>query len=60
MIKGKYQLKLNESELENEANNLFKKVVNDKDLFNEIQENGIKIEGYNEKINMGIVNNDTI
>ena len=60
MIKGKYQLKLNESELEKEANNLFKKFVNDKELSNEIPENGIKIEGYNEIINMGIVNNDTI
>jgi len=47
IIKGKYQLKLNESELENEINNLFKKVVNDKKLFNEISVNGIKIEGYN-------------
>ena len=60
IIKGKYQLKVNESELENEADNLFKKAVNDKDLFNEIPKNGIKIEGYNEIINMGIVNNDTI
>jgi len=60
IIKGKYQLKLNESEIEKEADNLFKKVANDKDLFNEIPENGIKIEGYNEIITMGIVINDTI
>jgi hypothetical protein len=60
LIKGKYQLKLNENELENEAYNLFNKTVNDKDLFNEIPVNGIKIEGYNEIITMGIVNNDTI
>ena len=60
IIKGKYQLKLNENELEKELNNLFKKAVNDKDLFNELPENEIKTEGYNEIINMGIVNNNTI
>ena len=60
IIKGKYQLKLKENELENKANSLFKKAVNDKDLFYEIPENGIKIEGYNEIITMGIVNNETI
>jgi len=60
IIKGKYQLKLKENELEKEADNLLKKAVNDKDLFNEIPENGIKIEGYNEIITMGIVINDTI
>ena len=60
IIKGKYQLKLNESEIEKEADNLFKKVANDKDLFNEIPENGIKIEGYNEIINMGLVHNNSI
>ena len=60
IIKGKYQFKLNENEFENEADNLLKKVVNDKDLFNEIPANGIKIEGYDEIITMGIVNNDTI
>ena len=43
IIKGKFQLKLNESELEIEGIDLFKKAVNDKDLFNEIPENGIKI-----------------
>ena len=60
IVKGKYQLKLNENELEKEANDLFINVVNDKDLFSEIPENGIKIEGYNEIINMGMVNNDSI
>jgi len=60
IIKGKYQLKIPEDKLEKESNNLFKKVANNKDLFDEIQENGISIEGYNEIINMGIVNNDTI
>ena len=60
IIKGKYQLKLNENELKKESNDLFKKIINDKDLFNEIPENGIKIEGYNEIINMGIANNNTI
>jgi len=60
IIKGKYQLQLKENELEDKANSLFKKAVNDKDLFYEIPENGIKIEGYNEIITMGIVNNDTI
>jgi len=44
IVKGKYQLKLNENELEKEANDLFINVVNDKDLFSEIPENGIKIE----------------
>ena len=56
IIKGKYKL----IDLEKKANELFIKVVNDKDLFSEIPENGIKIEGYNGIINMGIVNNDTI
>ena len=60
LIKGKYQLKLKENQLEKETDNLLKKVANDKDLFNEIPENGIKIEGYNEIITMGIVNNDSI
>ena len=56
IIKGKYKL----IESEKITNDLFKKVVNDKDLFSEIPVNGIKIEGYNEIIIMGIVNNDTI
>ena len=60
IIKGKYQLKLNETELNKFTNNLFINVVNDKELFSEMPEDGIKIEGYNEAINMGIVNNDTI
>ena len=58
IIKGKYQLKFNETELEKEANNIFKRIINDTNLFSEIPENGIKIEGYDEIINMGKVNNN--
>ena len=60
IIKGKYKLKLNDSKLEKEANDLLRKISNDKDLFNEIPENEISIEGYNEIIYMGKVNNNLI
>ena len=60
LIKAKYQLRLPEDEFEKEYNNLFKRTVKNKDLFIEIPDNGIKLEGNNKIINMGIVNNDTI
>ena len=60
IIRGKYKLKLNDNELEKEGDNMLKRITNDIDLLNEIPENGISIEGYNEIINIGKVINDTI